>query len=124
MLAAPASLDDPVDVLFIGDDVDVADLYRLKLQLDGYEVRVVPPSAAVAAARSRRPEIVFVDVASASAERLQVLQAVRAATQRPDLPAILVTRAEAPDPDHRWSELTAYDYVIAAPAPRSPLFVS
>lgn len=100
----------------------MADLYRLKLQLDGYEVRVVPPSAASSAARARSPDILFVDLAEASAERLEVLEEVRAAARRPDLPAILITHSETVEPD--GPGLTANDYLIAAPAPRTPAFIS
>ena len=41
-----------LDILFIEDDPDIAEMYRLKLELDGYWVRVVEPDVAVAAARA------------------------------------------------------------------------
>src|SRR5437763_12665275 len=51
-----------VDILFIADDPDLAEMYRLKLELDGYWVRVVQPEAAVAEALRHRPELVFLDL--------------------------------------------------------------
>jgi two-component system OmpR family response regulator len=120
MVRAPVPTDDVVDVLFIGDDADVAELYRLKLQLDGYDVRVVGSESAVSAASDHRPEIVFLDYSPPVPDRLQILRAVRRAAGRPDLPAILIADSEAGAITDRRRELTAYDYVITTPAPRAP----
>jgi len=39
-----------VDVLFIGQDESLADMYRFKLEMDGYRVRVVTSLRAWSAA--------------------------------------------------------------------------
>jgi hypothetical protein len=36
--AAPTEPDDGIDVLYLEDDPELAELYELKLQLDGYRV--------------------------------------------------------------------------------------
>src|SRR5438094_9204547 len=36
------STEEIVTVLFLADDLDVAEWYRVKLALDGYQVRIVP----------------------------------------------------------------------------------
>lgn len=86
-----------VDVLFIADDPDLAEMYRLKLQLDGYWVRTVGLGTAVAAARSRRPDLLFLDLPPGQTRRLEILKDVRRAVRRPDLPSVVLsgsTRAE------------------------------
>jgi DNA-binding response OmpR family regulator len=120
MVRAPIPNDDPLEVLFIGDNADVAELYRLKLQLDGYDVRVAGSDAAVSAACDRRPEIVFLDFSPPLPDRLQVLRAVRRAAGRPDLPAILIADSDDGEIADHGRELTAYDYVITTPSPRAP----
>jgi DNA-binding response OmpR family regulator len=65
---------DLVEVLFIADDSDLAEMYRLKLELDGYWVRTIGLDRAVAAARARRPDIIFLDLPAGDTERLEILR--------------------------------------------------
>lgn len=52
-----------VGVLLVEDDAAIADLYALKLRMDGYEVSVAgDSSAADQAFRQRRPAVVCLDV--------------------------------------------------------------
>ncbi|HYM49014.1 MAG TPA: hypothetical protein VET65_00435 [Candidatus Limnocylindrales bacterium] len=86
----------PIDVLFIEQDRDVSDMYRLKLELDGYRVRVVRSGEALAAATHRAPDLVFLDLQRDHPEMIGVLHRLRASTGRAQLPAIvLADRSEA-----------------------------
>ena len=58
-----------LEVLVIADDPDLAEMYRLQLELDGYWVRIVGRDTAVAAARARRPDILFLELPPGSTER-------------------------------------------------------
>ena len=64
-LAPSEGLDheDPVDVLFVAGDPDLAELYRMKLELDGYYVTVVTSIEAAIEAASRQPaDIIYLDL--------------------------------------------------------------
>ena len=119
MVIVPASDIETLAVLFIADDPDLAEMYRLKLELDGYWVRVVVPATAVAQARRERPEIVFLDLLNGGRERLKVLPAVRDAVHRPKLPAIVLTAARGQELEEQGVVLSAYDYVLKIPLPDS-----
>src|SRR5438132_1214332 len=112
MVIVRASDIETLAVLFIADDPDLAEMYRLKLELDGYWVRVVVPATAVAQARMERPEIVFLDLLNGGLERLKVLAAVRDAVHRPKLPAIVLTAARGQELEEQGVVLSAYDYVL------------
>jgi DNA-binding response OmpR family regulator len=120
MVVMPEPNAETLDVLFIADDPDIAEMYRMKLELDGYWVRVVSADRAVVEARGRRPDLVFLDLPAAGLDGLRVLANVRDATHRPDLPAIILAPAYAQDLAKRGAPLGATDYVVRISAPASP----
>ena len=67
---------DDVRVLFVEDDASVAQMYRLKLELDGYTVDVAGDGlAALEKARSSPPDIIFLDIRLPKLDGLAVLEA-------------------------------------------------
>src|SRR5437870_957212 len=76
--AAPAP--DDISVLFVEDDASVAQMYRLKLELDGYSVDVAADGlVALEKARATHPDIIFLDIRLPKMDGLEVLEALRAA---------------------------------------------
>ena len=70
---------DDVHVLFVEDDEAVAQMYKLKLELDGYHVDVAPDGqVALQMARSSPPDIIFLDIRLPKLDGLDVLEALRA----------------------------------------------
>jgi len=107
---------DSLDVLFIEDDPRISELYRLKLEADGYLVRIVKSDGAVSAALAHRPEIIFLDLSSGILEQLNVLREVRQAIEQPGLPSIvLATTSNAIELERRGLGLSAADYLVRAP---------
>src|SRR5919199_1894074 len=72
------------EILFIGDNYDVAEMYRIKLELDGYRVRVTDRAAAIDQARRRPPDLLYVDLTERGSHDLQLLARVRKESRRPD----------------------------------------
>ena len=71
--------DEEVRVLFVEDDPAVAQMYKLKLELDGYRVEVAGDGElALEIARSSMPDIVFLDLRLPKLDGLGVLEALRA----------------------------------------------
>ena len=101
-----------VDILFIADDPDLAEMYRLKLELDGYWVHVVEPESAVAEARKHRPELVFLDLPPGRLDRLSLLRDVRSAMRRPELPAIVLSSTFRQELQQQSPLLSAFDYIV------------
>ena len=112
MVSMPDTEVETLEVLFIADDADLAEMYRLKLELDGYWVRIVGFDTAVAAARARRPDILFLELPPERTERLDILSDVRKAVHRPELPAIVLAASTPADLKGQGAHLSVADYVV------------
>ena len=112
MVIMPDAELESLEVLFIADDLDLAEMYRLKLELDGYWVRIVGRDTAVAAARARRPDILFLELPPGSATQVDILRDVREAVHRPELPAIVLAGSTSGDLKRQGARLSAADYVV------------
>ena len=105
--------EEPVDVLFVAGDPDLAELYRIKLQLDGYRVTIVDSVKEAIEAVERQPaDIIFLDLGEL---RLQAIASWRALRQEPSMrnsPMILLSRLDA----RRFAPLRAqrgwFDHLI------------
>ena len=119
MVTMPESDVETLDVLYIGDDPGLAEMYRLKLELDGYWVRVVDLDHAVAETRARRPDIIFLELPAGRPDRLGILEDLRQAARRPDLPAIILAAARGRELRNQGATLSACDYVVRISSPDS-----
>jgi DNA-binding response OmpR family regulator len=91
VLADP--LEETGDVLLIGGDSDAAEMYRMKLQLDG--CRVITIGDATARPAGWRPDLVLIDLGLGDTAQLLDLQRLRADPLLADVPALLLsTRSE------------------------------
>jgi DNA-binding response OmpR family regulator len=115
-LMPQASDIDNLNVLFIADDPDLAELYRLKLELDGYWVRLVTPSAALEEASARRPDIMFIDLSAGDPAGLRLLARLRQSVGRPSLPAIILSGRSTQELHDDGLLLSPFDYLVRVPA--------
>ena len=119
MVTMPESDVETLDVLYIADDQALAEMYRLKLELDGYWVRVVDLDSAVAETRARRPDIIFLELPAGRPDRLGILEDLRHAARRPDLPAIILAASRSQELRNQGATLSASDYVVRISSPDS-----
>src|SRR5256886_12364590 len=84
-------LDAPVKVAFVGDDPAVADMYRLRLQVDGYEVTLFTTAQACPHAGLRAPDIVYLHIGSLNAASLAMHRRLRARPATEHVPILLVS---------------------------------
>ena len=88
--AAPDA--DDVRVLIVEDDVSVAQMYRLKLELDGYTVDVAEDGlVALEKARTMHPDIIFLDIRLPKLDGLGVLEALRADATTASIPVVILS---------------------------------
>ena len=102
-----------VRVLFVEDDASVAQMYRLKLELDGYTVDVAGDGfVALEKARLQHPDIIFLDIRLPKLDGLGVLEALRgdAATER--IPVVILSNWNEQELVDRGIELGALDHMI------------
>jgi CheY-like chemotaxis protein len=107
--------DDTIRVLFVQDDPAVAEMYKLKLELDGYLVTIVSGrQQLIEASTSVRPDLVYLDIRRREQDGIEMLDALRGGEPTRDVPVIILS-------DHRPQELVnrgftanVMDYVVRA----------
>jgi DNA-binding response OmpR family regulator len=108
-------VDDNIRVLFVEDDPAVAEMYKLKLELDGYQVTIVSGrQQLIDASTSVRPDLVYLDIRRKEQDGIEMLHALRDGEPTRNLPVIILS-------DHRPEEMVGrgftanvMDYVVRA----------
>ena len=107
--------DDTIRVLFIEADAAVSEMYKLKLELDGYQVAVVPNDDQVLAEAARtRPDMIFIDLTLGDARGFATLERLRAADPTRGLPVIILSNQAASGVAGRAFKTDVLDYVVRA----------
>jgi DNA-binding response OmpR family regulator len=119
MAVRARATDETVRVLFIEDDPAVAEMYKLKLELDGYHVQVVVNDEQVLLEAARlRPDMIFIDLRPGTDQGVATLQRLRATEGTRHLPVIILSSAGAHEMEGRGFKADVLDYVVRAdPAP-------
>lgn len=88
--------EDTGEVLLIAGDTDVAEMYRMKLVLDGYRVVTIANVGEPTAQRAGwRPDMVLIDLGVGGGARLLDLERLRSDPLLTDIPVLLLsTRSE------------------------------
>jgi CheY-like chemotaxis protein len=104
---------DRVRVLFVEDDPSVAQMYKLKLELDGYDVAVAPDGEkALAMARQVAPDIIFLDIRLPKLDGFGVLEALRGDPQTTPIPVVILSNYSEEELIQRGLKMGALDYLI------------
>jgi CheY-like chemotaxis protein len=104
---------DRVRVLFVEDDPSVAQMYKLKLELDGYDVEVASDGEkALEIARTDRPDIIFLDIRLPKLDGFGVLEALRKEPKTERLPVVILSNYSEKQLIERGLRLGALDYLI------------
>src|SRR2546421_11399732 len=102
-------------VLMVEDHPDIADLYQLKLQLDGYRVVVASDGAAgLRLARSLMPDLILLDIHVPQLDGLQVLAALREDEATGEVPVIICSEDDDPQLIKEAQRLGAAAYLAKA----------
>ncbi|HET7339162.1 MAG TPA: response regulator [Candidatus Dormibacteraeota bacterium] len=108
-----AAAPDDVRVLFVEDDASVAQMYRLKLELDGYLVDVAADGlVALEKARAGRPDIIFLDIRLPKLDGLSVLEALRDDQSTARIPVVILSNWNEKELVERGASLGALDHLI------------
>lgn len=105
--------EDEVRVLFVEDDPAVAQMYRLKLELDGYSVDVASDGEqALSRASSDPPDIVFLDIRLPKLDGLGVLEALRQHERTHQIPVVILSNYSERELIDRGLKLGALEYLV------------
>lgn len=104
---------DDIRVLFVEDDPTVAQMYRLKLELDGYQVIMAKDGEeGLRLAREVDPDIVFLDIRLPKVDGFSVLEGLRATDRTRNVPVVILSNYGEQDLVDRGLRLGALEYLI------------
>ena len=105
--------DEEVKVLFIEDDPAVAEMYKLKLELDGYTVTVAKDGEeGLELANQAPPDIIFLDTRLPKMDGFAVLERLRSAERTHEIPVIILSNYGERELVDRGLKLGALEYLI------------
>ena len=105
--------EDEVRVLFVEDDPALAQMYRLKLELDGYSVDVASDGEqALSRASSDPPDIIFLDIRLPKLDGLGVLEALRQHERTRGIPVVILSNYSERELIDRGLKLGALEYLV------------
>jgi DNA-binding response OmpR family regulator len=105
--------DEEVRVLFIEDDPAVAEMYKLKLELDGYTVTVAKDGEeGLQIATDSPPDIIFLDTRLPKMDGFAVLERLRSAERTSEIPVIILSNYGERELVDRGLKLGALEYLI------------
>src|SRR3977135_3733152 len=106
-------VDEDVNVLFIEDDPAVAEMYKLKLELDGYRVTVAKSGEeGLDHAKNQVPDIVFLDIRLPKMDGFALLETPPSYGAPRNTPSILLWNDAEKELVDRGLKLVALDYLI------------
>jgi DNA-binding response OmpR family regulator len=107
--------EDSSEVLLIAGDSDIAEMYRMKLELDGYRVSTIADIGDSTAHPSGwRPDMVMIDLGVGDRDQLLDLERLRADPVLADVPALLLSSRSEEELRLRGFSLGPTDYVLRA----------
>ncbi len=112
-----------IDVLLIEDDRETLEMYRTKLELDGYQVHIaVDGVEGIERAKELLPDIIFLDVRLPKKDGFEVLQELRQHQPTAETPVIILSNFGEKELVERGLKLGAMEFLVKAQT--SPLSLS
>ena len=106
-------MSDEVNVLFIEDDATVAQMYKLKLELDGYHVDMAKDGEeGLRLAIELKPDIIFLDIRLPKMDGLRVLETLRSDDRTREVPVVILSNYGERELVERGLKLGALEYLI------------
>ena len=106
-------MSDKLKVLLIEDEKEVAELYRLKLSLDGYSVEVAENGEiGLKKALSEDPELIFLDIKMPGMDGFEVLKHLRENEITKKTPVVILSNFDEQEMIEKGLTLGANEYLI------------
>ena len=104
---------DEIRVLFVEGDPTVAQMYRLKLELDGYQVIMAKDGEeGLRLANEVDPDIVFLDIRLPKVDGFAVLEGLRSYDRTRNVPVVILSNYGEQDLIEKGLRLGALEYLI------------
>ena len=111
------SVDDEqvIDVLLIEDDRETLEMYKMKLERDGYRVHLaMDGEEGVRRATELTPDIIFLDIRLPKKDGFTVLEELRGQDSTAAIPVIILSNYGEPELRERGLKLGALEFLVKA----------
>jgi DNA-binding response OmpR family regulator len=110
-----AKKEEKVSIMIVEDDVFLADLYRTKFELEGFEVYVAyDGEKGEELILKKNPDIILLDLILPKINGFVVLETIKKDKKTKDIPVILLTNLSQKADVEKGLALGAVDYLIKA----------
>jgi CheY-like chemotaxis protein len=105
--------EEALEVVFIGKDRGLAELYRLRLELDGYWVTLSPTiETGLQNFRHHLPDLIFLDMGNENGIKTSALQELRRNVAWRGIPVILLWRGDSEVVEGADVQLGEQDFIV------------
>ncbi|MFA6594530.1 MAG: response regulator [Candidatus Buchananbacteria bacterium] len=106
---------DKIKVLLVEDDTMIVDMYKLRLEEEGYEVTVTDRgSQAIELAKGEKPNIILLDIILPEVDGFTVLSSLKSETAVKNIPVIIMTNLGQESDQEKGQRLGAEEYFVKA----------
>ena len=105
----------PITIAIIEDDLMIAQMYRMKLESEGFDVNVAASGKdGVAMIATHRPDIILLDVQLPEMDGSKALRNIRALPGGQDIPVIILTNLGKQEAPRELDALGIEHYIVKA----------
>jgi len=106
-------MDTKKKILLVEDDINLSDVYKARLQLEGFETREVSNGEeALAIATEFKPDLIVLDAMMPKISGFDVLDILRNTPETKDVRIVMLTALSQPKDKERAESLGANDYLV------------
>lgn len=110
---ATADSDKPKKILLVEDDDNLASVYEVRLQAEGFDTRRVPNGEeALSAAIEYRPDLILLDVMMPKVSGFDVLDILRNTPETANMRVIMLTALSQESDQQKAKSLGVDDYLV------------
>lgn len=103
----------PKKILLVEDDAALAEVYKSRLEIEGFELKhVANGEEALSAAIEFKPDLIVLDVMMPKINGFDVLDILRNTPETTNVRVIMLTALSQPKDKERADELGADDYLV------------
>ena len=107
--------DKKIKVLIIEDDSYISDMYRIKLELENFEVLIAKDGIiGIEMMKKQKPDIVLLDIVMPKVDGFSVLKKIKKNIELKEIPVVFLTNLGQKENVERGFELGANSYIIKA----------
>jgi len=99
-------------IVIVEDDMNLADMYKKKIEEGGHSAYISQDLEAVNKIRETKPNLVLLDVMMPSVNGLDILRELKNDTDLMSIPVVLLTNAAGDDVISKGLQYGAYGYLL------------